>query len=324
MKLFFPFCILLLLHQWNPSEAMIREGNFCIYYESADSLHAKTALSFLQRLQEEMGLDFRITIHDTFHVIIAPSRSFFQQTIKGYLPKWTQGIALTDAKTMIVKSPRWARPEENFKRTLAHELLHLLLAERTNNGKVPRWLDEGLAIFYSDPYRWETSTALSKAIFTGSLIPLMNIDRVLTFERHRAELAYQQSYSAVKYLLSTYDTEALNVILDGIRSGKTLDASFMEAIGSDFQTFEFEWRRYIEKTQKWFWLSDFDYIWVIILLLVLVIGLFIRIRNRKKISSWEHEDWLEDVNLSKEEQQIDLEAASQPTSLKISPEEDNP
>lgn len=296
-----PLCLLIFLFPPNTSEPILCNGNFCIHYQPIDSLYAKRALPFLIRLQEELAEDLKLTIRDTFHVVIAPSRALFNQMVHGAIPKWSQAVALTGGNMMIVKSPRWAPTEENFNQTLAHELLHLILSERTNLGKIPRWLDEGLAIFYSESHRWERSTALSKAVFTGSVLPLMSIDRVLTFERHRAELAYQQSYSAVKYLLSTYDIEALNIILDGIRNGKTLDQSFLEATGSDFRTFEVEWRRYIEKTQKWFWLSDFyDYLWIVILLLVFISGLIIRIRNRKKVASWEREEQVEFVQMTQQ------------------------
>lgn len=276
-------------------ENTLRKHNFCLHFEAADSNHALEALSILQRASNEMVLDFKITPVDTFKIILAPSRSYFRQYIHGRLPNWTQGFAMTDQNVMVIKSPRWDRPEVNFKQTLTHELLHLFLSARTNRGKIPRWLNEGLALFYAERSQWDTKTTLSKAVFTNSVIPLQAIDHVLTFERHRAELAYQESYSAVSYLLSTYDIEALNTILDGIKIHRPLDDSFLQATGSSFKDFETEWLKHLEKTQKWFWLSDFyDFIWIFILLLLLLVGVLIRLRNRKKMSAWERDEMLED------------------------------
>ena len=134
------------------------------------------------------------------------------------------------------------------------------------------------------------STAMSKALATRSLIPLSQIDNVLKFHRAKAELAYQESYSAVQYLLATYDIDAALKILDGLKSNQSMDDCFKSATGSSFHDFELEWTSYIKKHYKWNWVSDFDdYIWILIIVLFLLAGILIRLRNRQKLQEWQNE-----------------------------------
>jgi hypothetical protein len=275
---------------WPEKPVLLKKGSVFVFHAPADSQIAHKTAEFLQNTYNELVFDFRISKNDSFKVIIAPTRdSFF--SFRADLPDWTQALAIPSAHTMVVKSPRWDPGRADFEYTLAHELVHLVTHKIVGNREIPRWMDEGLATFYSKEQRWRTMTALSKAATTHSLIPLTEIDHVLKFQRARAELAYQQSYSAVEYLLRTYDTEAIRTILRGVRQGWPMDRSFRKATGSTFSGFENEWKQWVYDNYKWYWLSEIDsFIWVLILLLAVLAIVIIRWRNRRKIANWHNED----------------------------------
>jgi len=271
----------------------LEKNNIRIVYSPADSNNAKQALEIIGKYYEEISIDLLITEMETIIVFIAPSRRNFREYLKGQLPKWTGAFASPAVNTMYIRSPRWD-VNNDFKTSLVHELFHLLLHQKMGITEIPRWLDEGLAIFYSGDNRWIMSTALSKALATHSLIPLSQIDDVLKFHRAKAELAYQESYSAVQYLLATYDIDAVLKILDGLKSNKDINTCFKSATGSSFHEYELEWINYIKKHYKWTWISDFDeYIWIFIILLFLLAGIIIRLRNRQKLQEWQNEIDLE-------------------------------
>ncbi len=294
MKPFLTWCLIL---TGVPGLSASRDSNasrlfvppqILVHYLPMDSSHAREASAILSKAYLEIADDLQLSIADTFHLFLAPSRKEFFDFARGDLPKWTGAFAVPASRVMVVKSPRWDRPETDFRATLVHELVHLLLHECVRYRPVPRWLDEGLAIFYAEAQKWNTLTTLSKAVAANSLIPLAEVDRVLDFQKAKAELAYQESYSAVHYLLLTYDIEALRIILQGIREGKDLDAGFHLATGSTFVGFEQEWIAHVKKNYKWFWLSEFDsYVWVLILALGVFAWLAIRRRTRRKLREWE-------------------------------------
>ncbi len=268
-------------------------GNVNVYHESADSLYAQQAATTIHRYYEEIANDLQIDNPDSLYIYIAPSRKDFRNYLRGQLPHWTGAFATPGKYSMYIRSPRWDK-DSDFKATIIHELFHLLVHHKMKNTAIPRWMDEGLAIFYSGEQRWITGTALSKALATNSLIPLAQVEQVLKFHRAKAELAYQTSYSAVHYLLTVYDIDAVRTILDGLAAGQDLDTCFINATGSPFHTFEKEWITSAKKQYKWFWLSDLnDYLWILIIIIFLTVGIYIRFRNRKKLLEWEKETDLE-------------------------------
>lgn len=271
-------------------------NNFVIYAIERDSSIAKEAGFFLQTAYEEITYDLQITMDDTLYTYIVPNRKQFREIMQGGLPKWTEAFAVPLSRTMYVKSPAWNNNDTNIKTSLVHELFHLLIHEKLGIMNLPRWLDEGLAIFYSDDKKWITSTALSKALATNSVIPLRDIDIVLNFHRAKAELAYQQSYSAVEYILKTYDIDAIRVIVDGFSRGDALDVIFQHATGSDFDSFENEWKRYVKKEYKWFWIYEVDsYLWLFIFFLVFVAYVIKRIHTKRIKDEWEIEQESENL-----------------------------
>ena len=260
-----------------------------IHFTDKDSGNARIARQTLGQYYHELVFDLQLQVPDTIQVYIIPTRGMFRDIIRGRLPEWTGAFATPGDNAMYLKSPTWDR-ENDFKTTLVHELLHLLLHKKMGNIEIPRWLDEGLAIFYSQDQRWITSTALSKALTTRSVIHLADIDRVLNFHRTKAELAYQESWSAVQYLLATYDIDALQIILNNLQQRHSLDQAFRQATGSPFQEFEREWIRYAKKKYEWIWLYELDnYVWILIIILFIAAFILIRFRNHKKIKEWEEE-----------------------------------
>jgi hypothetical protein len=266
------------------------QERICIHFTADDVRLVEESLTVLARAREEIERDLSLASQESLHVIIAPSRQVFRNFIQGHLPQWTQAFAMPATATMIVRSPRWDRPESSYHQSLVHELLHLLLHERLGNREMPRWLEEGMAIFYAEHAEYEKMSALARAHATGSLIPLEEIDRVLEFQQNRAQLAYQQSFSAVRYLLSVYDVEALRSIIAGVAAGQEMDSLFIRATGSTMAGFEEEWRRHLDKTEKWLWLSEVDeLIWLGLPILALVVILLVKLRNRRRVLEWERE-----------------------------------
>ena len=271
-------------------ELTIEHNPFSLFCSPADSAAARRAGDILAKAYEEIVFDLRIDSDQHFQVFIMPTRKSFMRALEGNLPKWTGAFALPARHLMVIKSPRW-NPADNFRQELIHELVHLLVHSGLGARDLPRWLDEGMAIFYSGENRWKTDVAVSKALATGSIIPLARIDNVLQYHRAKADLAYQQSFSAVTYLLTTYDIEALRDIIDAIKNGSEIRDAFYKATGSDLDDFEKEWHDYIKKTHRWLWIYEInDYLWGFILLLAVLVFVMRYFRNKRIEQQWQNED----------------------------------
>jgi hypothetical protein len=271
------------------------KGYIKVFYAPIDSLYAEKTLNRSQILYQEIAYDLQVEQKDTVKIIIAANREQFRSYLRGDPPNWAEAFAFPAVNTVLLKSPRWNKSVTSVKITLAHEILHVVLHNVIGNRYIPRWLDEGLALFYSRDVKWKTMTALSKAVFTNSLIPLRELDDVISFHRYKAELAYQQSYSVVEYILKTYDIDAIQKILTGLRNNENMDKIFLHATGSDFASFEKEWQSYVRQNYRWLWLYDIqNYLGLLFILLFLIAIPLVWLRNRKKIKTWEEETYSEE------------------------------
>jgi len=64
---------------------------------------------------------------------------------------------------------------------------------------IPRWLDEGFAMYSAREWGLWDRVNLIAAVLTDNLIPLGEIRSVNTFSESRAQLAYQESALAVQF-----------------------------------------------------------------------------------------------------------------------------
>ena len=126
---------------------------------------------------------------------------------------------------------------------------------------------------------------------TKQLLPLDQIDAVLSFKTVKAHLAYQQAYLAVVYIVERYGESALPELLRSLREKGEIHAAFRATFGLSLEQFEAEWRAYLKQKYRWSLLREFDtFLWVFIVLLFFIAVAVIIRRNRKTASRWERED----------------------------------
>ena len=120
---------------------------------------------------------------------------------------------------------------------------------------------------------------------------MSDIDDVLNYHRDKAQLAYQESYLAVDFLINEYGTESVTKILAKVASGINLNQAFLDVIHLDLWDFEDQWFKHIQHKYRWHFLVEFDsYLWVLILALFTIGFILMRRRNRQTLQRWEEED----------------------------------
>ncbi len=105
------------------------------------------------------------------------------------LPEWGGGGAI-GSDTIVVNIDKKPFLEHSPYQVTVHELVHIVIKRHCKNVAVPRWFHEGLAMTLSGEASERENIVVSKALFSGSLMPLGSIDSVNLFGRFRAELAY--------------------------------------------------------------------------------------------------------------------------------------
>jgi len=264
---------------------------FVIYFQGKNQKNAEqvmnTVLSSCSKLSGELGAK----LDDSTTVFICPSEEIFSQFVGKNFPDWSAGVAAPYKNVIILKSPNLLPDHADNTKIVIHELTHIILHKAVNQHPIPRWFDEGMAVYYSGEKAFASGSLISKALITKSIIDLKDIDEVLNFYRDKAQLAYQESYLAVLYLFEQFGKEKVKQIISFMGKGKSLDQAFLETIGMDVVDFEYEWHQHIKKKYRWRFLMDFDsYLWILILALFIFVFIMIRRRNKLTIQQWDQED----------------------------------
>jgi hypothetical protein len=168
---------------------------------------------------------------ETFH-------SKFPQTIDTQIPAFFDGNVVNAR----------ADNDVNFalKRTLRHELTHLLLHK--NVGRIPSWLHEGLAVYMERMITSDTRpneidyNTLHVAKQDGIYIPLEKLEAQHTFNRSEgvgtSRLAYTIGYVATYELIQRYGMDSMRKFLAAAGMGRPTASAFVDTFGLAMDKFD--------------------------------------------------------------------------------------
>lgn len=126
---------------------------------------------------------------------------------------------------------------------IPHELTHLVIDTAAGNPYhfLPRWLNEGIAVYESQGYGTSDRGLVADAVSAGTLIPLDGLVGQFPTSADGFYLAYAESVSAVDFLFRTYHQDALVKLVKSYKSGRTDDEAFRQGLGIDASAFGAAW-----------------------------------------------------------------------------------
>jgi hypothetical protein len=271
------------------ADSVIARPNFNFHFDNP--IFVQTADSALEDVRRRLIVILDDSLDYRADIFIAESPEDFQKAIGAAFPDWGAAAALPYRQLIAIKSPAHFPLGKSLRELLQHEYAHLALADRLRPGEAPRWLDEGVAMFISSEWGWSDNINITRAVLFNSLIPFREIEQLNRFSEGKAQIAYSQSYLAVKYLLDSYGKESFNLLLDELKRKNPTDRALMSAIGSGYDGFE---KEFFESLRKRYTLmtffSDTFYFWLALALLV-VVGFILGYRKKRRYyKKWEEED----------------------------------
>jgi hypothetical protein len=193
--------LILLCGAWPAASELLSAPPFHITHGTEDTdLAAYTAEVLREAVAEFAPV---LPLKDApVQVVIAENYSAF----RAYAPRLAQhnvaGLAKAEEGLIVVKPPRLLEPGSDYRGTLRHELVHILLARNTDTGRLPRWLNEGLCMSLANEYRWESMLQIARMFGGGRMLELRNLDLAFTAPGDEMEFgdAYAQALSMTRYL----------------------------------------------------------------------------------------------------------------------------
>lgn len=256
-------------------------GNLSIEYDEVDRDLAMeilgTAREALPEISDFIGYVYEKDIRIK---LISDIREFQSLTEKGF-PDWGVGFADAENSLIIICAPRVVKGNIDVKSIIKHELAHIVLGGAAGEYPLPRWFNEGIAMYCSQEWRFGRERVLAIANFTNSLIPLSSLEYTFPSDARRAELAYTESFSAVAYIIKNFGREALRDIMRNLGE-ENFDGALFSALAITYGEFTREWGAWAKKTYNWaYFLSTNWFLWIIILVVFLVVGI-ISLRGRRR------------------------------------------
>lgn len=153
------------------------------------------------------------------------------------------GEAITDIRTLFAEFTPDILGDAWVGITITHELTHQVVDDATANPyrSLPRWLNEGFAVYQSEGNTAKYRSMVSAAVSSGNLLPLTALGWQFPAEPAKTALAYAEAVSAVDYLARTHGVDALTRLILAYRDGPTDDGAMQAAIGETVSAFQAGW-----------------------------------------------------------------------------------
>ena len=203
-------------------------------------------------------------------------------------------FALPEKKQVVLDLSRFDPQPASLRPVLKHEYAHLLLHHHIPPARLPRWLDEGLAQYFSDgisEYLPGRSSVLGEALAAGRVFPLSALALRFPSDGFGRQLAYEQTRSMVSHMARRYGEDFLPALIGHMANGSTATEAFRSITGIALADFEQEWRHY--ETSPFSWLGRVaGQLYGVIFFLAAVATLigYLRYRRRRRAYAAAEED----------------------------------
>lgn len=221
----------------------VSEGNLVLYYYSGEEAEAirllEVATAALERIQEGMGVTLerpvKIWVYANQRDMSAALASRGEVYDESVL---TLGVAAEKDTLLLLGT------HEEINETIAHELSHIVtgLAVQNPYTDLPRWLDEGLAMYAEGPLSADRRAAVERAIRNDNLISVRSLS-AYSGDPSQVDLFYGEVYMLVDFMLRTYGKEQIAQLVETIKTGKyTPEEALVQVYGFDYDELDARWR----------------------------------------------------------------------------------
>ncbi|HIE64453.1 MAG: tetratricopeptide repeat protein [Nitrospira sp.] len=218
-----------------------REGtnHFTLLFEGQeDRTWIRPVLQSLEDAYQEIGQTISYYPQRTIFTVLYTDQQFRDVTKS---PAWTK--ALFDGKIHLPVGGR-LQDLKLLKKLIYHEYTHALV-HQLSGGKVPTWLNEGLAIFFEEKARQgKVRRTVLRERAPKSMLPLEKLHgSFMTFDKMTADRAYEVSEIATAYLIQRHGFFRIKQLLEKLSSGQPFPAAFDETFLISYKDFQTELRR---------------------------------------------------------------------------------
>jgi hypothetical protein len=219
------------------------DRNVTVYWYEGDGAFGDQLIDTATRALDNLQHEINATVEESVTIYVYANQADMRSAMRVNSVEWVGGSAWPSLGIIIgLFAP--GDDQAEMGRLIPHELSHHVLHQATDNpyGGVPRWFDEGLAMYNQDSIMYSMGITLESAARQGKLIPLEALASSFPTDPQQALLSYAQSHSIVSYIIETYGTEATRNLTLAFEEATPLEEALQETIGLSVDELDAAWR----------------------------------------------------------------------------------
>ena len=209
-----------------------------------------------------------------------------------YVPPGVIGLAIP-SKNVILLRMGVSESDQliDVNSTFIHELSHICIHWAVKGNKIPRWLDEGFAVYQAQEWSLSRSMTLIFAGLSGELIPLNQLTKNFPYGGNKIDLAYSESFHFIIFLFEEYGRNKFFKLLESIADQQEFEPGFREIYGTPFYVVERDWRRSLEQNYTWIPIVlSGTTVWFLMVFVFIAGYVRKRKQTNRRLNEWEKEE----------------------------------
>jgi hypothetical protein len=286
------FVLLLIVCWLAPAFAFetLRTQHFVFYArpdgQKAAAYLAQKADAVLQTMAATLGMHAAAVID--VYVVNEYGDFYRARPDAGRLPSWAVGAAYPEKNLIVIQINRGA----DLDKTFLHETHHMLMGQAFRGGeRVPRWLDEGLALIWADEWSLSRLNTMTMAVLSGKLLPMDELAVHFPSDLHAAEIAYCQSFYFIAFLKREFGDAAFQRFFLEYIKHKDFTGALHLAYRMDWPELEKLWLKHITLRFSWLPLiTSTSTLWFAAALLFIAGYIRKKRKARQTLLAWQQEE----------------------------------
>jgi hypothetical protein len=287
-------CLLIPLACFASGPVTVHTPHFAFSFQSQDERTIRSLIEESEELRREIVTDIGLDVEGVTRVYLASSQKMFQEIQPGgKIQSWSAAVAYPGENLIVMLSPRAIkRGHMDLSTIFKHEFTHIVLGRAFQGSEdIPHWLHEGLAMYESREWDFRRVSTITRAVLTGTLIPLSEITQRFPQEENRADLAYCQSFYLISFLITKYGRPPFHRFIREYSLGSPLNQVLVEIYGMGLDQLEEQWQGYLRMRFSWIPLiTSATALWFLLALLFILAYAKKRRAKRQLYEQWDKEE----------------------------------
>jgi hypothetical protein len=217
--------------EWNEKKSQ----HFVVFYKDAPKDFVDEVIRSAEQYYIEITRDFGFTRYESWSYD-SRAKIYIYKDQDDYVnsarqANWSHGAAFAKSKTIRT----FPAAHGFFDSLLPHELGHIIFREFVgHNVSLPRWFEEGVAMYQEKSRRWGAHKTVKDAIDRGVFIPLKDLNRSLLDPKVTDEvvdLFYAESASVIYFLIKEFGENRFETFCRKLKYGSPFFEAMKGAYG---------------------------------------------------------------------------------------------